>query len=200
MKKVIICLFLFLFFSINIFAFETTTGYVYINGYYEEQESEIALKVWRETYSLDSDRIYHAGDIYLGTDPTLGEQTVFNWELSGNRHTNVTLTFTITPLQAFSNGTYYIPKHTVKMTDGVTVNTHEFANATTGSSPYPNYRQGSSGASSFIVNSAIFIYNEEVKKNHSKSGYCTLQVLEYDEDTAGNFDYVSYITVEFSPV
>ena len=109
-----------------------------------------------------------------------------------------TITFTITPLQAFSNGTYYVPKHTVEMTDGVTLKTHEFTTSTTGSSSYPGYRQGSSGASSFIVNSAVFTYNENVKRNHPKSGYCTLQVLEYDEDTAGNFDYVSYVTVEFN--
>lgn len=197
MKKILIAVLLLL--SFSLFAI-STTGYVYINGYFEEQESPVVFKVWRETYFTEADRVYHSGDIYLSGDPTIGEVTVFNWELSGDKNMDVTITFTITPLQAFSNGTYYIPKHTLKMTDGVTVKTHDFNTATTGSSSYPGYRQGSSGASSFIVNSASFTYNENVKKNHPKSGYCTLYIQEYDEDTAGNFDYVSYVTVEFSPV
>lgn len=195
MKKIFVTLVLIL---ISVSLFATVTEHVYINGYYEESESNLIFRVWASDSDLDIDRIYHAGNIYTDDDPTLGEVTIFNWELSGNKNMDVTITFTITPLQAFSNGTYYIPKHTIKMTDGTTLKTHEFATATTGTSPYPEYRQGSSGASSFIVNSASFTYNENVKRNHPKAGYCTLQILEYDEDTAGNFDYVSYVTVEFN--
>lgn len=195
MKKILVTLALVL---ISVSLFATVTEHVYINGYYEESESNLVFRVWAADSDLDMDRIYHAGNIYTEDDPTIGEITIFNWELSGNKNMDVTITFTITPLQAFSNGTYYVPKHTVKMTDGTTLKTHEFATATTGSSSYPGYRQGSSGASSFIVNSASFTYNENVKKNHPKTGYCTLQILEYDEDTAGNFDYVSYVTVEFN--
>ena len=195
MKKVFMILIILLF-SFSLFAI--VTDHVYINGYYEESESDLIFRVWASDSNLDIDRIYHAGNIYTDDDPTIGAITIFNWELSGNKNMDVTITFTITPLQAFSNGTYYVPKHTVKMTDGVTLKTHEFTTSTTGTSPYPEYRQGSSGASSFIVNSAVFTYNENVDRNQPKSGYCTLQVLEYDEDTAGNFDYVSYVTVEFS--
>lgn len=195
MKKILMTLVLIL---ISVSLFATVTEHVYINGYYEESEFNLVFRVWASDSDLDMDRIYHAGNIYTEDDPTIGEITIFNWELSGNKNMDVTITFTITPLQAFSNGTYYVPKHTVKMTDGTTLKTHEFATATTGSSSYPGYRQGSSGASSFIVNSASFTYNENVKKNHPKTGYCTLQILEYDEDTAGNFDYVSYVTVEFN--
>ena len=195
MKKILVILVLIL---ISVSLFATVTDHVYINGYYEEAEANLIFRGWASDSNLDMDRIYHAGDIYTDDDPTLGEITIFNWELSGNKNIDVTITFTITPLQAFSNGTYYVPKHTVKMTDGTTLKTHEFATSTSGSSSYPGYRQGSSGPSSFIVNSASFTYNENVKKNHPKSGYCTLQILEYDEDTAGNFDYVSYVTVEFN--
>lgn len=197
MKRILILVFLLI--SFNLFA-TSTTGYVYINGYFEEQESTVIFKVWRENYSTESDRIYHAGDIYMAGDPTTGEETIFNWLLSGNKSMTVNLTFTITPLQAFSNGTYYIPKHTVKMYDGVLTKTHDFATSTTGTSPYPNYRQSSSGAGVFVINSAVFTYIESISDSISKTGYCTFEVLEYDEDTAGNFDYVSYVTVEFSPV
>ena len=46
----------------------------------------------------------------------------------------------------------------------------------------------------------MFSYNETVSDTIIKSGYCTLHILDYDEDTAGNFDYVSYVTVEFDVV
>ena len=197
MKKVLILVLLFI--SFSLFASQTT-DYVYINGYFEEQESAVTFKVWEGNNSSESDRIYHAGDISVLGDPTIGERTIFNWILYGNKNMTVNLIFTITPLQAFSNGTYYIPKHTLKMYDGVLTKTHEFTVLTTGTSPYPNYRQSNSGAEVFVVNSAVFNYSENISDVVSKSGYCTLQVLEYDEDTAGNFDYISYITVEFSPV
>lgn len=197
MKKILALILLFI--SFSLFA-TSTTGYVQINGYYEEQESSVIFKVWKEDHSTEADRIYHAGDIYTTGDPTLGEETIFNWILSGNKNMIVNLTFTITPLQAFSNGTYYIPKHTVKMYDGVLTKTHDFATSTTGTSPYPNYRQSNSGSGVYIINSAVFNYSESISDSITKTGYCTLQILEYDEDTAGNFDYVSYVTVEFVPV
>jgi len=197
MKKILVIVLLLL--SFNLFALQNI-GYVYINGFFEEQESTVIFKVWEANHSAEADRIYHAGEIYTSGDPTIGEETIFNWILYGNRNITVNLSFTITPLQAFSNGTYYIPKHTVKMYDGVLTKTHEFTTATTGTSPYPNYRQSNSGAGVYIINSAIFSYTENISDVISKTGYCTLQILEYDEDTAGNFDYVSYVTVEFSPV
>ena len=199
MKKILVIVFI-LMLSFSLFAYETKTGYVYVNGFFEQQESALVFKVWRENSILEADRIYHAGTIYTNGDPTVGEITVFNWELYGNKSLTINLNFTITPLQAFSNGTYHIPKHTLKMYDGVLTKTHTFPTKSTGSSPYHNYRQSSSGSGVFIINSAVFSYNETVSDAITKSGYCTLQIIDYDEDTAGNFDYVSYVTVEFDIV
>ena len=96
-----------------------------------------------------------------------------------------------------ANGTYYIPKHTVKMyRNNVLADTHEFSNKTSGSSSYPGYRQGKEA--SYIINNAEFTFNETIVNTSTLiTGYCTLQVLDYDDQTAGNFDYVSYITVGF---
>lgn len=197
MKKILVIIFLLI--SFSLFASDTI-GYVYINGFFEEEESAVIFKVWRETYSAESDRVYHAGDIYINGDPTTVEETVFNWALYGNKDMTVNLTFTITPLQAFSNGTYYVPKHTVKMYDGVLTQTHDFNVSTTGTSPYPNYRQSTSDSGAFIIKSAVFNYIENLSDSIFKTGYCTLQITDYDEDTAGNFDYISYVTVEFSTI
>ena len=198
MKKAIVLLMIFI--SFSLFALDSTSGTLVITGFFEETESSIVFKVWKESGSTDSDRVYHAGDIYIESNPTSAEVTIFNWELYGNKPLTILLHFTITPLQAYSNGTYYIPKHTVKMTDGVSTQTHAFATMESASSSYPGYRQGNSGASSFIINSAEFSFTESVSDVISKTGSCSLQVLEYDDQTAGNFDYVSYVTVEFSTV
>ena len=197
MKKLLIILLLFVPFSL--FATNPDPKYVHINGYYEETASSVVFKVWKSNSNNESDRVYHAGDISLIGDPRTGEVTIFSWELSGNNNFNVQLTFTITPLQAYSHGTYYIPQHTLKMYSGNDTKTHEFSSVQSGSSPYPGYRQGDTVTTGvFTVLSAVFTYNESIIANTPKTGYCTLQVLEYDEDTAGIFDYVSYVTVEFS--
>lgn len=199
MKKLLIILMSLI--SFSLFATNPVTDYVHVKGYYEEEESSLIFKVWRQNELEDIGRVYHAGDIYLDGDPTTREERIFTWELSGNKNLTVNLTFTITPLQAYSNGTYHIPKHTLKMYSGNNTKTHEFSTATSGSTSYPEYRQGSSGSSSFIIKSAVFKYtNESITTQTPKTGYCTLRVLEYDEDTAGNFDYVSYVTVEFDTV
>ena len=197
MKRLLIVFMLFL--SFSLFATNPVTDHVNIKGYYEESESNLVFKVWKSNTIEESGRVYHAGDIYLEDNPTAGEVRIFTWELSGNKNLNILLTFTITPLQAYSHGTYYIPKHTLKMYENNTlVDTHAFSNATSGSSSYPGYRQSNSGSGSFIIKSAVFSFNESITADTPKTGHCTLQVLAYNEDTAGSFDYVSYVTVEFS--
>ena len=196
MKRFTVLLLLFI--SFSLYAYESNTDTLVIKGFLEESETSIVFKVWKETGSTDSDRIYHSGDIYVENDLTAAETTVFNWELYGNKALTIQLNFTITPLQAYSHGTYYIPKHTVKMSDGTTTQTHEFSTSTTGSSSYPGYRQGNSGAASFVINCAEFSFTESISDVISKTGYCKMRVLEFDDNTAGNFDYVSYVTVEFN--
>lgn len=206
MKKLITTFMLMFVLSLCIFASSNhnpVSKSILINGYYEEEESNLIFKIWKQGIVDESGRIYHAGDIYLdGVDPTTSEVRIFTWELSGNKNLTVNLSFTITPLQAFSNGTYYIPKHTLRMYEGNALSyTHNFSTTSHGSSSYPGYRQSSSGAGSFIILSAVFAFNNvTITAQASKTGFCTLQVLEYEEDTAGNFDYVSYVTVEFSSV
>ena len=196
MKKVFI-IFLLLFISFSLFAYESKTDYVYVKGFFAESETSLIFKVWKEDSVLTADRIYHAGRVDVsGLEQE--EVKVFNWELSGNRAMTVSITFTITPLQAFSNGTYFIPKHTVKMYDEDTSQSHAFSTAQTGSSSYPGYRQSTSGAGVFVINSAEFTFTESVTSSTTKTGHCTIQVFNYDNVTAGNFDYVSYVTVEFS--
>ena len=196
MKKIVLIILLIIF-SFGVFALESTTGNILVNAYYDAPETKISFKVWSGVSTLDINRIYHSGIITVD-NPISSEITIFNWELGSTADVTVRLTFTITPLQAFFNGTYYIPKHTVAMYDGLIRQEHAFSTKSTGSSSYPNYRQSSSGAGAFIIKSATFSYDENLLSDQIKTGHCTLKVLDYEEDSAGNFDYVSYVTVEFS--
>ena len=198
MKKLII-LFMLIFFLFGTYALGPVSENMVINGYYETTETEVSFRVWEGNFALDAYRIYHAGDISVG-NPVDFEVTIFNWRLESTSNISVQLSFNITPLQAFSNGTYYIPKHTVAMYNGLVRQEHAFTTKSTGSSSYPDYRQSTSGAGSFIVNTAVFSYNENLVANQPQTGYCTLRVLDYEENSAGNFDYVSYVTVEFDTV
>ena len=195
MKKILVLIMIFL--SFSLFAYESKTDHVYVKGFFAQQEASLVFKVWKN--DTNTNRIYHAGRVDV-TGLDAGEVTVFNWELTANTQLNITLKFTITPLQAFSNGTYFIPKHTVKMYDGsgALTQSHDFSTAKTGSSSYPGYRQSTSGDGVFIIKSAEFTYNETINDQTPMSGYCTIRVLKYDDVTAGDFDYVSYVTVEFS--
>lgn len=195
MKKLII-LFMLICSLFGVFALNSVNGSMVINGYYETAESEISFKVWEGNSNLDSERVYHSGDVTVG-NPVAEEVVIFNWCLESTSAISVNLSFNITPLQAFSNGTYYIPKHTVAMYEGQVRQEHAFTTKSTGSSSYPDYRQSTSGAGSFIINTAVFSYSENLVANQPKTGYCTLQVIDYEENSAGNFDYVSYVTVEF---
>ena len=195
MKKLFLLLMILI--SFSLFADQPTTGNLLIKGFFEESGATIIFKVWKESGSSESDRIYHSGDIFVEANLFENECKVFNWSLAGSTAININLKFTITPLQAYSNGTYYIPKHTVKMyRNNVLADTHEFSKKSSGSSSYPGYRQGSNA--SYVVNNAEFTFNETIVNTSTLiTGYCTLQVLDYDDQTAGNFDYVSYITVGF---
>ena len=197
MKKILILFMIMISFCSLSFAYEPKTKYINIKGFLEEEETNLIFNVWKDNSNSSSDRIYNTGNIYVN-DLNLREVTVFNWELMSNKEINVFLKFTITPLQAFLNGTYFVPKHTVKMYDGLLVKSHDFSNAKTGNSSYPGYRQSNSGAGTFIINSAEFIYNETISNSFPKSGYCTIQIFNYDNVTAGNFDYSCFVTVEFS--
>lgn len=188
---------------------QTTTNHVFnLKGYYRDEEQNVqTLKM--SVFSKDSitDRIYHSGDITIDDRENVSltaETTVFNWKLTGENIVNgFNLKFTLTPLQAYQSGLYFIPKHTVKMyrKTGATYDkkTKEFTTKSEGNYPYSGYRTGSNGTN---ITKAEFSYtinnNTSNPFNPSEEGYCTFQVFEYDTESAVNFTYVSQVTVEFT--
>ena len=184
---------------------ETTTHNFNFKGYYRDTEENVqTLKLSVFSRNSTTDRIYHSGDVTIDDRETvtlINETTVFNWILTGESIVNgFTLKFTMTPLQAYQSGLYFIPKHTVKMyrKTGATyeTKTKAFTTKKDGNYPYPGYRSGSTITTAEF--SYTFTNNTGNPYNPSEEGYCTLQVFEYDTESAVNFTYVSHVTVEFT--
>lgn len=79
------------------------------NAYYIKSVSE-------KYVTLDiQDSRYNSGIIMITYQGLLDKETVFHWEISGNIVTRVNLYFKFTPLQAYKDGMYFIPKHTFQL-------------------------------------------------------------------------------------
>ena len=198
---------------------ETTSHSFNIKGFYRDGTESSAQTLHLDVYqgSAATTRIYHAGDVTI--DDRAGvtlttETTVFNWKLTGENITSgFGICFSITPLQAFQSGLYFIPKHTYKMyrkTGGTEqspvyeTRTHQFATRTEGNYPYPGYRNGSD----VYTTETDFYYTFNKTGSFVETGYCSLQINDedtdgdgygdgYDTASAVNFEYVSNVTVEF---
>lgn len=207
--RIFSCLVILVLFSmIPLFSYDnTTTNHNFnIKGYYRDNVQNVqTLKL--SVFALDSatDRIYHAGDITIDDRTTVSlvsETTVFNWTMTGENIVNgFSLKFTLTPLQAYQSGLYFIPKHTVKMYRKTGNNSYEtktkaFSTKKEGNYPYPGYRSGNTVTKAEF--SYTFTNNTGNPYNPYEEGYCTIQVFEYDTESAVNFTYVSQVTVEFT--
>ena len=77
MKKLLLLLMFLI--SFSLFADQPRTGNLLIKGFFEESGATIVFKVWKETGSTESDRIYHSGDIFLEANPFENECTHSLW-------------------------------------------------------------------------------------------------------------------------
>ncbi|MBR1583214.1 MAG: hypothetical protein IJ663_05675 [Spirochaetales bacterium] len=198
-----------------VFAYDcsTTSHNFEIKGFYRDS-TPVTQSLILEIFSKDTaTRVYHSGDVTIDDRSSVtvtSETTVFSWRLTGvDITTGFRVTFSITPLQAYQSGMYFIPKHTYKMyrktgeTAGIpeyVTTSYTFSTKREGSFPYTGYRSGSSGTTVITAGfSYTFTNTTGSPVNHSEEGYFTLQVAEdgYDTESAVNFTYVSYVTVGF---
>ena len=190
-----------------------------IKGYYSLSNTDVYdFKVW---LSGGVEQVFHAG--VVTTDQDAGSAVeIFTWTMEGNSNKTITLSFKITPLQGYieSGETYYIPKHRFDFYQNPTVTydgpqggnvenppkpdpfyvgsdpqTADFPYKRNGSYPYPQEYQEAAYKSVTIVYSGSVTGNNS--KKWSRSGFCKLTVSEY-EQSAGIYQYISYITVELT--
>ena len=83
----------------------------YFNGRNKE-ERWLELNIFDGTSSTSNAGIIELANPEIGTEQSQNfNQVVFKWEISGNYYKKLSIKFNILPLQAYKNGTYYIPAH-----------------------------------------------------------------------------------------
>ena len=112
MKKLILVLLISmvvpLVFAINAGRFDFAA---YFNGRSKE-ERWLELNIFDGTSSTSNAGIIELANPEIGTEQSQDfNQVVFRWEISGNYYSKLSINFNILPLQAYKNGTYYIPAH-----------------------------------------------------------------------------------------
>ncbi len=152
-------------------------------------------------------------------------KNIFTWTMSATTKKNksVTLKFSFTILQAQLGDNYYKPTYTIKMklnqskdSSGNILNSDNFYSRNNNSQEKTlrlesgvsdaTARKAGPSNSQFQVTSNqnnTFEYSGAVGTGNSKvswvrSGYCTLNISDYEDSVAGSYDYTCTVTVEIS--
>lgn len=197
-----------------------------VQGYYKgEQESTSVTLIFKD---IDNATIIHNNQDSTGTkvnasDSHLGSNTgtIFTWSMTGTTTSTTTLKFTFSTLQAVVNGTYYRPTYTLKMTINATKKNSSTGNTMTdtfystatatqvvggGTVTGTKASQDSefSGASTITYsgkvssNSGYGGYGGSGSTTWYRSGTCTLNIADYEQEIPGSYHYVCWVVTEFS--
>lgn len=108
-----------------ILADKVQSGDFRFNAYYDASSHTnnwLELNISDETGSMMNAAVIQLADPSVSTGQSVGYTgNVFRWELSGNYYQKVTIKINVLPLQAYKNGTYYIPVHDFYFTLNQTV-------------------------------------------------------------------------------
>lgn len=258
MKKALIVIFLLILIILPVVADTQsgpTTGTLTDNslvfkGYYQgEKESygENDTSIVLEFKDYSSTVINH--DAQQGTSGTtitavnnrhVGNNTgtIFTWAMKGTTTSRVTLTFSFSTFQALSNGKYFVPAYSIKLTQNQskiiteTVVKDSNGNITSGpTSQEGNYNndpfysnvvktavniterpepttsenlamysvsyQGTASGTSVVTTQSGKRYTTTTKSWY-RSGTCTLNISDYEEEVPGSYRYVCWVIAEFS--
>lgn len=152
-------------------------------------------------------------------------KNIFTWTMSATTKKNksVTLKFSFTILQAQLGDNYYKPTYTIKMklnqtkdSNGNILNSDNFYNSGTNSQEKTlllesgvnnaTARKAGPSNSEFQVTSNQNYYiqysgavgNGTTTVSWVRSGYCTLNISDFEDEVAGSYDYTCTVTVEIS--
>ncbi len=170
---------------------ENQNGQFNIRGFYDGAvASECTFRLWSGSSTQDSDRIYQSGFVSITDIQVERSYPIFNWKLEWTTNTSYTLTFTFSPLQSYVEKTYFIPAHTFTMVCGNSTNTAVYDTKASG-----NYRYTSTYSGNY---QRTISYTTNANANPRElSGSCKLMINDYETELAADFEYISYITVEF---
>ena len=148
------------------------------------------------------------------------EGTIFTWSMTGTSTSSITLTFTFSEFQAKVSSTYYRPSYTIKTYINQTKNQGGtilydtmYSNNTSAKTPKTGTKGSSQTAytstgsasytgavtrsgNSYTMNSTS--YTQATWSSWEKSGYCTLNITNYENSIVGSYEYTCDVTVGFT--
>ena len=144
------------------------------------------------------------------------EGTIFTWIMTGTANSNLSVTFTFSTLQAKVLNKYYRPAYTLKMYQNPTKSQN-------GRELYDSmYNENSKTVGTYTKDSQNSQYTTPKSVSYSgqvpapgakynnnrntqidydywqKTGYCTLNITDYEKNVAGSYEYRCSVTVEFT--
>lgn len=187
-----------------------------VQGYYKgEKESTSVTLTFKD---INNQTIIHSAQSSEGTkvnasDSHIGSNTgtIFSWTMEGSFNKNSSLKFTFSVLQAAVNGIYYRPTYTLKMTinetryrdySSYTINDTFYTNVTNktqvvggGSTTGTKASQNTefSGSSSITYQGKTGTSSAWVR-----SGVCTLNISDYEQEIPGSYHYSCWVIAEYS--
>ena len=188
-----------------------------ITGYYKGAVTTTVSLIVRD---YDTNRLYNTDAVATDELHVGQEGNIFTWIMTGTASSELTVTFTFSTLQAKVLNKYYRPAYTLKMYQNPTKsqNGRELydsmysENSQTAATYSPKNNQNSqytetggrvqykgyvpaSGASYKIGRTN---YKQITYDYWQKTGYCTLNITDYENSVAGSYEYRCSVTVEFT--
>ena len=213
-----ICLFVFADTQSSTQAATLTDTSFLIKAYYK---GAVTTSVSLIVNDYSSNRLYNT-DAVATDERHVGQAgTIFTWIMTGTATTTLDISFTFTTLQASLLGKYYRPAYTMVMYQNPTISqngrdlydsmysessqtvgtfTKSSQNSEfTGTNPpktitYSGYVPAS-GASYKVSKKS---YTQTTYDYWQKTGYCTLNITDYESNVAGSYEYRCSVTVEFT--
>ncbi|MBO4718127.1 MAG: hypothetical protein J5599_09540 [Spirochaetales bacterium] len=211
-----ICLFVFADTQSSTEAATLTDNSFVIKAYYK---GAVTTTVSLIVNDYSSNRLYNT-DAVATDERHVGQAgTIFSWIMTGTASTNLNVTFTFSTLQASLLGKYYRPAYTMVMYQNPTISQN-------GRDLYDSmYSESSKSVGTYTKNNKTSQYTETAQVSYSgtvpasgasyrdannnrktqitydywqKTGYCTLNITDYEKNVAGSYEYRCSVTVEFT--
>ena len=222
MKKAAIIL---VFLSICLFAFADTqsstqaatltdTSFL-IKAYYK---GAVTTTVSLIVNDYSSNRLYNTDAVATDEKHVGQANKIFTWILTGTASTTLDVSFTFSTMQASLLGKYYRPAYTMVMYQNPTISQNGrdlydsmYSESSKTVGTYTKANQNSQYTETKTISYSGYVpasgaqygsgRNKKTQKTYEywqKTGYCTLNITDYEENVSGSYEYGCSVTVEFT--
>ena len=211
-----ICLFAFADTQSSTEAATLTDNSFVITGYYKGAVTTTVSLIVKD---YDTNRLYNTEAVATDELHVGQEGNIFTWIMTGTATSNLRVTFTFSTLQAKVLNKYYRPAYTLKMYQNPTKSQNgrelydsmysETSKTVVTYSPKKNqnsqYTETKNVSYSGQVPAPGARYTKDYRQYTQidydywqKTGYCTLNITDYENSVAGSYEYRCSVTVEFT--